>query len=106
MHEGHPQVVVFSSLNAAHVHLVRAHLENDGFKTSIRGEHRVGLAGELPMDDARIELLVSKREAPKALESIDALRQESSESWQCATCDVQNPGTFEICWQCQRVAYP
>ena len=101
MHKGHPQVVVFSSLNPAHVHLVRVHLENDGFKTSIRGEQRVALAGELPMDDARIALLVSEREAPKALESISALDQQNKESWRCQRCGAQNPGTFEICWHCQ-----
>ena len=50
--------VIFSSLNPTDVYLIQSALTEAEIPTQIRGALRSALAGEVPMDDARVELLV------------------------------------------------
>lgn len=101
MHVSDPPVVIFSALNLTEVHLIRAFLADHGYATRIRGEHRVSLAGEVPMDDARIELLVDPRDVDATQALIRAHREQVVVDWHCEACNASNPGNFEHCWQCQ-----
>lgn len=94
------EVVIFSSLNMAEVHLVRSLLTREGIVSRVRGQLRAPLAGEIPVDDARAELLVGHDRFDQAEAVIRAARTASSIERPCPACGEQNPGSFELCWHC------
>ena len=94
-----PTVVVFSSSNVTDVYLIRSLLTREGIASRIRGEMRAGLGGELPMIDARAELLVAARFVSAALEVIERVEQGGMDRV-CPVCDETWPSSFEIWWRC------
>ena len=96
------EVVVFSSINAAEVHLVQSALTREGLESRIKGNMRAPLAGEVPFDDARVELCVPTALEEQALGIISALRQADGADQICPVCNETNPASFEVCWQCGR----
>lgn len=94
------EVVVFSSLNMAEVHLVRSMLTREGIGARLRRQFLAPLMGEIPADDARAELLVAADAAPAATALIDAARHARDVERPCPACGEQNPGAFELCWSC------
>ena len=93
-------VVVFSSLNPMEVHLVQNALLQAQISSRIKGAHRSILAGEVPMDDARVELLVNASISNTALQLINDTLRINRPDWACAQCHEMNPGNFEHCWHC------
>jgi len=94
------EVVVFSSLNVAEVYLVRSTLTREGLSSHDRGDQRAPLAGEIPFDDARVELCVDPADEERALEIIQTIREPTGPDRACPNCGEVNPPAFEICWQC------
>lgn len=94
------EVVVYSSLNMAEVHLVRSLLTREGIGSRIRRQFLAPLMGEIPADDARAELLVPLDRAPTATAVIDAARNSEDVERPCPGCGEMNPGAFELCWAC------
>ncbi len=94
------EVVVFSSLNPTEVHLVRSMLTREGIGSRVQGQFRTGLAGEIPVDDARTELFVPAPRAAEATVIIDAARAAADVERPCPACGESNPGAFELCWSC------
>ena len=79
-------------------------LENEGLSARLRGEHRVSLAGELPLLEAEVELWVEDRDVTRAREVLEALsRPDWAPAQRCKSCGEENPGNFELCWKCQTV---
>lgn len=101
-----PTVVVFSSINVTEVYLVRSLLTREGIASHIRGELRAGLGGEVPMNDARAELLVAVQFESAALEIMERVDAVGGPDWGCAHCGETSPSTFEICWRCARSRGP
>ena len=95
-----PNVVVFSSINVMEVYLVRSLLTREGIPSRIRGEFRAGLAGEVPMNDARPELLVPADFEARALAAIVEATTQEGPDRVCNACGETSPHTFETCWQC------
>lgn len=97
------EVVIFSSLNVAEVHLVRSMLTREGIGSRLRRQFLGPLAGEIPMNDARAELLVPAGRVEEAAALIEAARAAANVEWPCRACGEANPGSFELCWQCGAV---
>ncbi len=93
-------VVIFSSLNLAEVHLVRSMLTREGIVSKMRRQFLAPLAGEIPVDDARIELLVEPTAVEPAAALIRAAAEAAKVERPCSACGEPNPGSFEVCWQC------
>ncbi|MCA9538214.1 MAG: DUF2007 domain-containing protein [Myxococcales bacterium] len=91
---------MFSSLNAAEVHLVRSLLNREGISSRLRGQDRVGLYGEVPWDDARVELLIDPSDLPAAQALIKGSQRAGAIERPCPRCGEFNPWSFELCWQC------
>ena len=91
---------MFSSLNPTEVHLIKNLLESEGITSIIKGEHRSVLLGEVPVDDARVELLVKSQDEDRALDCIQMHSHATRPDWRCAHCEESNPGSFELCWCC------
>ena len=94
-------IVVFSSLNLAEVHLIRGALTREGIPSRMKAQMLGPLAGEVPMDAARTELYVTQPLADKALEIIRSALTLDGPDRQCPNCGEMNPISFEICWQCE-----
>ena len=94
------KTVVFSTLDIATAQLAAHHLKSEKLEVEIRGEHRISLGGEIPLNDARVEVLVAEVDAPAAEVSLARLFAESRPEWVCNGCGESNPGNFEHCWHC------
>ena len=93
-------VVIFSSLNPTDVYLIQSVLKEAEIPSQIKGALRSALAGEVPMDDARVELLVEASLSKIATDLIQDQLQTNRPDWKCAQCSEVNPGNFQHCWQC------
>jgi hypothetical protein len=62
--------------------------------------------GELPLEVKQVSILVHEKQYVKAIDIINNyeknLTQSSDIKWQCSNCKKTNPGTFEICWSCNK----
>jgi hypothetical protein len=94
------EVCVFSSLVSAEVYLVRSALTREGLNSWVQGDQRAPLAGEIPFDDARVELYVDPRDEERALDVIEIIRDPTGPDRACPNCNETNPPAFEVCWQC------
>ncbi len=94
------EVVVFSSINTAECYLVRSLLTREGIASRLVGEFRAPLGGEVPLDDARTELLVAVPDQAAAEALIDQARRTDGPDRPCAACGEPNPPAFELCWSC------
>ncbi|MBV70607.1 MAG: hypothetical protein CMH52_04585 [Myxococcales bacterium] len=97
------RIVVFSSLQAVDVHLVRSVLTREGIPSFIRSQHISPLVGEVPVDEARVELYVFPQHLDSARQVIDDAVNQDGPDWVCEQCGEVNPCTFEVCWSCQNV---
>lgn len=93
-------IVIFSSLNPTDVYLVQSVLEEAEIPSRIKGALRSALGGEVPMDDARVELLVEEPRFNEAKTLIADQLDTHRPDWQCAHCSEINPGNFQHCWHC------
>ena len=94
------EVVVFSSLNSAECHLVRSLLLREGISSRLRNHHLAPLAGEVPFDAARVELLVEARQRVAAEAAIAEAGRPQGPDRPCSRCGEPNPPAFETCWSC------
>ncbi len=95
------RIVIYSSLNIATVQLVRATLTQEGIVSYMGSVHLAPLGGEVPFDDARIELFVEEEDEARALAIINAQTGPQGADRICSSCEASNPSNFEVCWRCQ-----
>ena len=95
-----PMVIVFSALDTVSAQLATDYLESNGVRVVVKGKDRIALAGEIPIDDARIELLVDESVFKSAQQLLNQCFNESRPEWVCEQCKEANPGSFEHCWHC------
>jgi len=95
---------VFSDQNIALVGSMRSYLEEHGIVSQMRNEHSSSFMGEIPFFSVYPELWVNDENVEQAtllikkMQEVD-LQQQSSE-WNCQACNEQNPGNFQVCWNC------
>lgn len=94
------EVVVFSSLNVAEVHLVRDLLAREGIPARLRNHLLAPLAGEVPMNEVRAEVRVDAEHAAAAEAIVAEARHPRGVDRPCPACGEENPPGFEICWNC------
>ncbi|HYN98961.1 MAG TPA: DUF2007 domain-containing protein [Actinomycetota bacterium] len=95
------QAYVANSL--AQAHLIKGFLDAEGIFAVVRGEHLVGIAGEIPVTmDTLPSIWVGEADRELARELIDkALKNELVfEDWTCPECGETVEGQFTECWQC------
>jgi predicted RNA-binding Zn-ribbon protein involved in translation (DUF1610 family) len=93
-------VVVYSSVWLPEAHLVASLLTREGIPSSVRNLMRTGLVGEVPVDDARIEVTVPAEFVADAEALIRASREVKGVDRPCPSCGEENPPSFELCWSC------
>ncbi len=95
--------LVYTQENRFDVSAMQAFLESHGVATFLKNEHTSSIMGEVPFFEVWPEIWV----ADELFETAQELVQEAQVTpvdgadWLCGACREQNPGTFEICWQCE-----
>ncbi|HEU4866417.1 MAG TPA: DUF2007 domain-containing protein [Actinomycetota bacterium] len=87
----------------AQAHLIKGFLDAEGIFALVRGEHLVGIAGEIPITmDTLPSIWVGEDDRDRARALIDeALKNELVfEDWTCPECGETVEGQFTECWQC------
>ncbi len=95
------QAYVANSL--AQAHLIKGFLDAEGIFAVVRGEHLVGLAGEIPITmDTLPSIWVGPEDRERSRRLIDeALRHpQVQDDWTCAGCGESVEGQFTECWSC------
>lgn len=95
------QAYVANSL--AQAHLIKGFLDAEGIFAVVRGEHLVGIAGEIPITmDTLPSIWVGEDDRDRARALIDeALKSEEVlEEWTCPECSEVVEGQFTECWNC------
>lgn len=82
--------------------MMRAALEREDIDVELRGEHLPSIAGELPLNEAEIDLLVRAEDADRAKRVLEELQAPMVEGppRACPKCGEENPSNFEVCWKC------
>ena len=94
---------VFTADNIAEAGLMRSYLEQHDIPSMLRNEHTSAVIGDLPFVDNNPEIWVDDLSCDRALGLIKQIQQPSSafqRDWDCHNCHEDNPGNFELCWQC------
>ena len=97
---------VFSSTEAANATIVRDLLAANNIDAVVLNENTAAGAyigiGLVPA-----EVWVRDESQIEAARNIIRQSQGASSSegdWQCTACDEMNPGTFDVCWNCDEAA--
>lgn len=93
---------LYESENRVAIQLLKSKLEECGIATFVKNENPP-LAGEIPPIMAPPEVWVIHDE--DYLQAEQLLNQEmtmegSDIPWWCHNCNAENPGVFNICWNC------
>jgi hypothetical protein len=104
--------VVYSAANPTEAHLCRQFLENEGIDARVDGEILWQARGDLPPNESTnptVIVSVENYEQARALviqfkETV--LADSDLESWSCSQCDEENPGSFDVCWNCGESSPP
>ncbi len=92
---------IHSALNGMEVHNLRNILEANGIQCEIRGEHRRGVIGEVPIGEAFVELwLVFKDDVEKARKILATALKPQAGPWTCPKCRESIDAGFDQCWSC------
>ncbi|MEX0790464.1 MAG: DUF2007 domain-containing protein [Actinomycetota bacterium] len=93
----------------AQAHLIKGFLDSEGIFAVVRGEHLVGIAGEIPITMETLpSIWVEEDDREVARELIEkALRNDLAfEDWPCPECGETVEGQFTECWQCGSARTP
>ena len=93
---------IHSSINAMEVHNLKNVLEANGIRCEIRGEHRRGVIGEVPIGEAFVELwLAFEDDVEKARKVLDEALTRKAGPWTCPKCNEKIEAGFDQCWSCR-----
>jgi hypothetical protein len=93
---------VHTAATLAEAHLLVDLLADRGIRARIFNANASSLAGELPIDAAMPQVWVENPvDASRAREVIEEFsRMPASPARKCLACGEDNPGSFDLCWNC------
>jgi len=95
---------VYSSPNVTMVYLMKNVLETHGIETVVLGEYLRTGAGELPLNEAWVELWVVEdwrlKDARRIIDEAQENSGSEQETWRCPKCGEELEGQFDRCWKC------
>lgn len=87
----------------AEAHIIKGVLDAEGIASVVRGEHLVGIQGEIPVTaDTLPSVWVPDSDAERASQLVEEILQGSiqGDAWTCPGCGEEIEGQFTECWQC------
>lgn len=97
------EVLLYRADHLADAWLLRRQLEAAGIPVRLAGEALTGLAGAIPIGDARPMLWVPKAHEADARAVVDRFHGPElvHPARRCPACGEENPAGFAICWNCE-----
>jgi hypothetical protein len=87
-------------------HILLGLLRRAGIEAHVFNQNAQGGVGQLPVGDALPELWVERERdydrACMVLEEFDQTPRDTG-TRRCAVCGEDNPGDFQVCWNCEAV---
>lgn len=96
---------IYSAATLPDAHLVRGLLANEGIEARVFNENAQSLMGEIPVHLAWPEVwIVDEADVERARTIIRGIERSpaSTRSALCPNCGEENPGNFQVCWNCGR----
>ena len=94
---------IYTARNLPEAYLVRDLLTQSGVAAHVFNEHAMAAMGELALGSAYPQVWIAQEHQEQHARSVIAdyeTRPASTTSRKCVACDEQNPGEFDICWNC------
>jgi len=97
---------VYQTTTIVEADLLKAIFKERGIDVEIKNKTLIGLTGEIPFTEAYPEIWVSKNSDMELIQRTLNEYETSKKSkkiiapWICESCNEENEGNFEICWQC------
>jgi putative signal transducing protein len=94
---------IYSAATLPDAHLVRGLLGQAGIDATVFNENLQGGLGEIPFTHAYPEVwIVDERDLRRAREVIRQIERPAGSSRPviCPSCQEDNPGNFQVCWNC------
>ncbi len=94
---------IYTARNLAEAYLVRDLLTRSGVVVHVFNEHAMAAMGELALGSAYPQVWIAQEHQEQHARSVIAeyeTRPVSTITRNCHTCGEQNPGEFELCWNC------
>jgi hypothetical protein len=94
---------LYKAANLPDAHLMAGLLGREGIETRVFNENAQSIMGEIPFTQAFPEVWVmDDAQLAHARDILDRIQRTapSQTLTLCSRCGEQNPGNFELCWQC------
>ena len=92
---------VYSDDNRFIVHNLYNLLSAEGFPVVLKNEFTGSVAGDVPPQDAQVEIWLKDDEQMTEVQSfINHWQAEEGDDWICSACKESNGSAFELCWSC------
>ncbi len=102
--------LVYTQENRFDVTAMRSYLESHGVPSLLKNDFTSSIMGEIPFFQTWPEVWVADELYEVATQLVKDAQSELAETadsdWVCSTCTEENPGTFELCWQCSVARKP
>ena len=94
---------IYTAMNLPEAYLVRDLLTRSGVAAHVFNEHAMAAMGELALGSAYPQVWIAQEHQEQHARSVIAdyeSRPASTGIKNCFGCGEQNPGEFELCWNC------
>jgi hypothetical protein len=99
---------IYDAANLPEANLLADRLRACGIDVHILNASAAGALGDVPMMDALPQLWLRNPAhaalARSMIAAYHAVQIDDHSNWRCPSCAEDNPGTFDICWQCGATA--
>jgi hypothetical protein len=96
---------IYSAATLPDAHLVRGLLAHEGIDARVFNENAQSLMGEIPVHLAWPEVwIVDEADTERARAIIRGIERSPASTCTafCPNCGEENPGNFQVCWNCGR----
>lgn len=94
---------IYTAQNLPEAYLVRDLLARSGVAAHVFNEHAMAAMGELALGAAYPQVWIAQEHQEQHARAVIAdyeTRPASTRTKHCVSCGEQNPGEFELCWNC------
>ena len=98
---------IYKAADSKEAHFISGLLKTYSIESKLLGQDLSIGIGELPVEVIQVSIFVHKddiKEAKKIIENYEKilLSDDDVKHWKCKFCKSSNPGSFEICWNCNK----
>lgn len=99
------EILLYRADGLPDAYLLRRMLQDAGIEVRLAGEALTGLAGAIPLQDARPMLWVPAVQEDQARAVLARFKGPElvHPARVCPHCGEENPAGFEVCWNCEEL---